>query len=315
MATKKDKTTKTPSSKSLAKTTSKKITKTQVATKPVVNKTKKQFPVMGGFLERLLAFIVDSIIIGFTSQILFFLLVSPLFFSRSYMWGMHGRQNFYGNPGMSFYGFLAIPAGLLITYLYFGYFYTKNGQTPGKKLLKLRVVDSGSLQNITWGATFMREILGKWLSKLVFYLGFLWYFMSLKRQTWADSIANTYVVKAEKDGKIVMGDTENYKKQPFITFGCCGCFLVITVVSFIILIGTVIFSAKLIGEAYQKNKQPYQNVPGVEKQGPEFNLDKNFNVKPDNYENMEELQEEMEKMMENMIRESEKQTEFQKNSI
>jgi uncharacterized RDD family membrane protein YckC len=296
------------SSKSSVKNTSatSKTTKTEV---------KKQYPVMGGFFERFLAFIVDSLIIGFVGQILWLFLAAPMFFTKPFMLGMRG----YTNPYLYFFSPFIFLGGLFLgvglTFLYYGYFYTKSGQTLGKKLLNLRVVDATSLKNITWGATFMREILGKWLSKMLFYLGFLWYFMSPKRQTWADSVANTYVVKAEKDGKIVLGDVDNYKKQPFITFGCCGCFLVITVVSFIILIGTVIFSAKLIGDAYQKNKQPYQNLPGVEKQGPEFNLDKDFNVKPDNYENIEDLQEEMEKMMENMIRESEKQTEFQKNSI
>lgn len=77
--------------------------------------------------------------------------------------------------------------------LYWVLFTGLQGQTPGKMLLGIRVVDArGNRPGIA--RAFMREIVGKFLSKLVCYLGYLWVFVDRHRQAWHDKIADTYVV-------------------------------------------------------------------------------------------------------------------------
>ena len=58
----------------------------------------------------------------------------------------------------------------------------------------LKVIDeTGS--NIGYGKSFLREIVGKIVSGLVFNLGYVWVAFDDKKQGWHDKIAGTYVVK------------------------------------------------------------------------------------------------------------------------
>lgn len=76
---------------------------------------------------------------------------------------------------------------------YHVYFWTKTGQTPGKKLLGLKVISSdGSL--IGWRKACLR-LLGYYLNLLACGLGFLWILGDKQKQGWHDKIAGTYVIK------------------------------------------------------------------------------------------------------------------------
>ncbi len=91
---------------------------------------------------------------------------------------------------------LTIFGGLVIMHgIYWVAFTGLRGQTPGKALLGIRVVDAEGRRPGLRRA-FMREIIGKFLSKLVCYLGYLWAFADQRHQTWHDKIAGTYVVTA-----------------------------------------------------------------------------------------------------------------------
>ena len=47
------------------------------------------------------------------------------------------------------------------------------------------------------GRAAVREILGKLISTIVLFIGFLWIAFDDKKQGWHDKLASTYVVKAE----------------------------------------------------------------------------------------------------------------------
>ena len=68
------------------------------------------------------------------------------------------------------------------------------GATVGKMILGLKVVDTNG-QKIGFGKAALREVVGKWISGLVFGLGYIWVAFDPKKQGWHDKLAGTYVVK------------------------------------------------------------------------------------------------------------------------
>lgn len=128
----------------------------------------------GGFFERLIAYIVDAIIISVVASVLY----SPGFLTES--------------------GALDALSGLLgfvWTVGYPIYFWANTGQTIGKKLLGLKVVGpDGGTGGIGYGPAVMR-LIGYFVSGFVFYLGFLWIIWDSTKQGWHDKIANTHVIK------------------------------------------------------------------------------------------------------------------------
>ena len=79
--------------------------------------------------------------------------------------------------------------------LYFTLFVADGGQTPGKKLLGIRVV-SRSGGDVAPRAAFFRAV--SYLLSAFFgtFLGFLWALWDRRRQTWHDKIAGTVVVRS-----------------------------------------------------------------------------------------------------------------------
>ena len=119
------------------------------------------------FGRRLVAYIVDSILFG----ILYGILLAAL-----------GRGPAYG---------LTLIGGLA----YFAYFEgSASGQTPGKRLLGIRVYDFGAGGGgIGFGRGVIRYI-GRLLSGIPCALGYLWMLWDKEKQTWSDKIATTVVV-------------------------------------------------------------------------------------------------------------------------
>lgn len=79
--------------------------------------------------------------------------------------------------------------------IYSAYFLPrKKGQTPGKQLLRIRVVKCDNTAITIWEA-ILRNVIGYQLSYLLYGLGFLWMFADKKSQTWHDHLSNTIVVR------------------------------------------------------------------------------------------------------------------------
>jgi uncharacterized RDD family membrane protein YckC len=70
----------------------------------------------------------------------------------------------------------------------------QTGQSWGKKALGLKLISADTGQNVGVGKAFLRE-LTHLLDSLPCYLGYLWPLWDEKKQTFADKINNTYVVK------------------------------------------------------------------------------------------------------------------------
>jgi len=77
---------------------------------------------------------------------------------------------------------------------YFTYFFG-NGQTPGMKAMKIRLIGTDGRSSIGYGKGLLR-LIGMMISGMVFDLGFIWILIDKKKQGWHDKIAGTYVVNA-----------------------------------------------------------------------------------------------------------------------
>ena len=117
-----------------------------------------------GFWVRLAARIIDQII----------LLVVIVFFAR--------------------FGALGFLIEFMVIFAYYVAFTAWLGQTPGKMLMGIQVVNAyGRIPTLQ--EVFMREVLGKIASTLPLLLGYAWVLWDPHKRAWHDHIGKTYVVR------------------------------------------------------------------------------------------------------------------------
>jgi uncharacterized RDD family membrane protein YckC len=68
------------------------------------------------------------------------------------------------------------------------------GMTPGKRLIGIRVVRE-DLCSAGFGTMLVREWIGKWISGLIFSLGYIWILLDRDKQGWHDKLMSTYVIE------------------------------------------------------------------------------------------------------------------------
>jgi len=68
----------------------------------------------------------------------------------------------------------------------------KTGQSLGRKFLNIAVLDENG-QPIGTGRAFLREVIGRWVSSLICYIGYLNAFWDARKQMWHDKMANCFV--------------------------------------------------------------------------------------------------------------------------
>jgi len=88
---------------------------------------------------------------------------------------------------------LALILLALLGWLIFVLVLWARGQSPGKMILGLRVIDTAGEPAGFWKMA-LREVIGKFVSGLVFYLGYFWMIWDKDQQGWHDKIAGTLVV-------------------------------------------------------------------------------------------------------------------------
>jgi uncharacterized RDD family membrane protein YckC len=124
-----------------------------------------------GFWIRVVAFIIDSILVGVINAIVAAILSS----------------NTTGRTGIQ----------TLLGIIYFSYFWSANspwpGQTVGDKLLNLRVIRTDG-SDLTIVQAFIRYV-GLFISFIVIFIGVIWVAFDPNKQGWHDKIAGTYVIK------------------------------------------------------------------------------------------------------------------------
>ena len=120
-----------------------------------------------GFGERLVAYIIDFVAIGFIQLILYVVMG--------------------GSPG----GRLL---GILFGLVYTVGFWSAGGATPGKMLMKLQIVRAADYGEIGIGTALLRYV-GYIVSGIALGLGFLWIIWDAEKQGWHDKIASTKVIR------------------------------------------------------------------------------------------------------------------------
>lgn len=103
-----------------------------------------------------------------------------------------------GNEVAIFIAFAIVFAGLAFWFWNTIYRMGKTGQSLGRKFLNIAVLDQSGLP-IGIGRAALREIIGRWLSGMICYLGYLWAFWDDKRQMWHDKIATCYVYYVDEN--------------------------------------------------------------------------------------------------------------------
>ena len=176
--------------------------------KPVADQQKSPSvspnPEYAGFWKRSLAYSVDNLIIWLASLSLGFTI----------------RINSSG-------GMVFLPA-LLISAAYFIFFWMRDGQTLGNRLLAIKVIrEDGQKFDI---ATGIIRYIGYLISGIVLWMGFLWVIWDKKKQGWHDKMAKTIVVKTEGKSRVVLASFLVLLPLIFVTvfivaFGALGIFI------------------------------------------------------------------------------------------
>ena len=135
---------------------------------------------------RLISFILDHLIILGISLVILaaFLIVAGIFAAI-------------GVDFLAATSVIAAIVGFFVVYfVYFPYFWTKNGQTLGMRPFKLRVVMDKDGGKVTMGPAILR-LIGYWIDQIIFYLGYIWVLIDSRRRGWHDLIAGTVVIQED----------------------------------------------------------------------------------------------------------------------
>jgi len=137
-----------------------------------------------GHVARFLAYLVDGFILGIVIWILVVVLglVVAAFASAG------------SDAATALSLVVTVAAVFAVSLGYFPYFWSRSGQTPGLRMLRLKVVRANDGGPLTSGQAVLR-LIGLWISFAVFYLGVLWILVDSQRQGWHDKIASTVVIE------------------------------------------------------------------------------------------------------------------------
>lgn len=183
------------------------------------------------FGERLLAFLIDFIIVIFIIVVLKFLILPLL--------------------SIKFNNILLTD---LITIFYNTIFIWGQGATIGKKILKLKVVNT-NYQSVNFPQALGRELFKDIISPLFLGVGFSWMLIDIKNQTWHDKVAKTLVIKLDSGGNLLPIQSEEtispVRKIVFFTLiSMALCLFLIIIISFF---STLFYPVQIRGRAMVPN--------------------------------------------------------------
>ena len=125
-----------------------------------------------GFFRRFAAICYDTI-----------LLIAVLFVATASLLPFNSGQAFIS--GQYYYSIYLF----IISFIFFGWFWTHGGQTLGQRAWKIRVL-TFEHEQLSWKQAFIR-FLWAIFSWAVFGLGFLWIIVSKEKLSWHDSLSKT----------------------------------------------------------------------------------------------------------------------------
>ena len=141
-----------------------------------------------GFFTRFFALLIDIILMGILVFILTFIFGGMLSVTSSMNSGL---MNFLGGVVDMLFFILM----LFFQFFYFGYFWSKDGQSLGMKMLNIQVVGQDG-QPLSFLRAGLRGSVGYWISGFIFSLGFIWAAFDAKKEAWHDKLFKTWVVRA-----------------------------------------------------------------------------------------------------------------------
>ena len=130
----------------------------------------------GGFWIRVVAYIIDAILLGVVGSI-----IDAVF---------RANPTDPSSPGYT----AASLVNFLIGAGYFIGFWSYWSATPGQRIFKLRVADANTMQPIGIGKAVLRYI-GLIIAFAVCLIGVIWVAFDARKQGWADKIAGTVVLQ------------------------------------------------------------------------------------------------------------------------
>jgi uncharacterized RDD family membrane protein YckC len=132
---------------------------------------------LASFASRLIAYIIDIIILSIISFVIL-LFIAGLISNTVQL----------------------LILDVLLSSIYYWYFWTRRGgQTPGKRLLNIRVIKSDGSPLSDSDA--LLRVFGYYIGRITLGLGYIWAAFDAHSQAWHDKMANTYVVVAPTSPK------------------------------------------------------------------------------------------------------------------
>ena len=150
-----------------------------------------------GWGSRVVAYIVDGLIAGLVPLVLYIIGIA------AFAGTVHTTTDANGYPVTTTSG-----GGLVIVFMLLAFVIGigtslwlchqegTTGQTPGKKMVNIRLVREADGQPIGFGMAVVRKLCHL-IDGFVCYLGYLWPLWDAKKQTFADKIMTTVVVKSQ----------------------------------------------------------------------------------------------------------------------
>lgn len=135
--------------------------------------------------QRFLAQLIDGFILGAFS---FLIMIPFALLSATIDGGSSGAP-------ASFIGMISQFIVLIGYTVYPIYFIGKKGATPGKSIMKIKVVKLNTVEPLNFVDALLRETVGKILSSSILAIGYFAILWDKNRQAWHDKIAGTIVVK------------------------------------------------------------------------------------------------------------------------
>jgi uncharacterized RDD family membrane protein YckC len=95
-----------------------------------------------------------------------------------------------GDPALSLILFITL-------YAFFGYFWTRNGQTLGMQVWHIRVQNNNNT-SISWMQALLRLMVSI-VSLMTFGLGYIWVLLDKKKRSWHCMLSKTEVIRIAKN--------------------------------------------------------------------------------------------------------------------
>jgi uncharacterized RDD family membrane protein YckC len=149
----------------------------------------------GGFWIRVVARIVDSIIIGIPLTVLFIVFLVLVGGIASTATNTTD-QNTQAAVGLGLVGVWLLIATLATigTVIYFVYFWGTSGSTLGMRIFSLRIVDADTGAPIGIARAIVRYLMSI-VNSLACYIGWIWVAFDARKQGWHDKVANSVVIQ------------------------------------------------------------------------------------------------------------------------